>query len=295
MSSQPDNQKIEPADNRWSILFARKLELETIQAFRFFRDHDVEPLLIKGWAAARNYPSDRPRFYSDVDIAVSRSDFDRSKKLLLSPEGSKIAVDLHLELRHLDTKPWQEIVSDSVEVELDGYQIRIPRPEDHLRILAVHWLNDGGESKDRLYDIFYAVRNRPNDFDWDKCLGQVSENRRGWVLAVLGLTHKYYDLEIRDLPFSARDLSLPRWLVSAVEKEWEAAIPHRSLHTCLNDPKEFLRQLRKRFPPNPLQATIEQEGNLDDGSRLRYQLGSLRDRVFPSLRGVAQTAFLKFR
>lgn len=276
----------QPIDDRWSRLFAGKLEFETVAAFQFFRDHGIEPLLIKGWASARNYPVESPRFYTDVDISVSSADFDRAKDLLSLPAASKIAVDLHRELKRLDQRPWLDVFADSIEVELSGYPVRIPAAEDHLRILAVHWLNDGGERKERLLDIYYAVQNRPSDFDWDRCLNPISKVRRGWVLAAIGLTHRYFGLDISDLPAAKEAADLPEWLCKTVEKEWSLGIPSRSLHTCLNNPKEFFRQLRKRIPPNPLQATIEQEGDIRARSRLPYQLGSMRDRMLPSLKGI---------
>lgn len=280
-------------DDRWSRLFARRLELETVEAFRFFRAKGIEPLLIKGWAAARNYPEGTFRSYTDIDLAVAADVHEEAKSLLASEEGKKIAVDLHRELRHLDKRDWGALVGDSREVLLDDYPIRIPSPEDHLRILAVHWLNDGGERKDRLWDIFYAIANRPADFDWDRCLNGAGEVRRGWVIAAIGLTHKYFGLDLKGLPFEDEAKQIPEWLSRTVEKEWESGVLHRSLHTCLDDPREFLRQLRKRLPPNPIQAMIEQEGDIRAASRFKYQLGSMKDRMLPSLKGVFGTLWRK--
>lgn len=290
MSSPSAHQE---TDDRWSGLYVRKLEVETIQAFRFFREKGIEPLLIKGWAAARNYPENSYRFYTDIDLAVRDLDYDKARSLLGSPEGSKIAVDLHRELKHLDSRPWADVFADSVEIELDGYPVRIPSAEDHLRILAVHWLNDGGERKDRLLDIYHAIRNLPPDFNWDRCLETVSKVRRGWVIAAIGLTGRYFELDLTGLPIADEARNIPNWLSRTVEKEWKSGVRHRSLHSCLNDPRELVRQLGKRLPPNPIQATIEQEGDFNAKSRFRYQIASMRDRLFPSLRGLFQMLRLR--
>ncbi len=279
--------------DRWRRVYARKLEVQTVQAFELFRANGIEPILIKGWAAARNYPADAPRHFTDIDLAVSKDDLARAKEALASVTTSPLDVDLHNELRHLDTKPWAAVVKDSQLIDLDGCPVRIPSPEDHLRIMAVHWLNDGGESKYRLWDIYYAVANRPAGFDWDSCLGSVSSYRRDWVVAAIGLAHRYLDLAIDDLPFADEARDLPVWLTRTVEREWKMGVLHRSLHTCLNDPKEFYRQLRKRVPPNPIQATIECEGDLRNGSRLRYQIRCMSKRALPSIRGVGQTIKLR--
>ncbi len=282
-------------DNRWLGLYAQKLEDELIQAFVFFRSQGIEPLLIKGWAAKRYYPPDVTRFYTDLDLAVPDSLFDEASKMLSSDEGRRIAVDLHRELKHLDARPWSEIFTDSQLVKLNGCDIRIPSPEDHLRILAVHWLNDGGENKERLWDIYYAVANRPAGFSWDKCLGTVSVTRQQWVIAAIGLAHRYLGLDLSDLPFAEQARELPKWLTDTVEREWRTGIRHRSLHTCLREPREFVRQLRKRFPPNPLQATIEMEGSILNGWRLPYQIGTMKKRALPSLKGLAHTVIPRAR
>lgn len=266
-----------------------KLEIEIVDAFSFLRDAGVEPILIKGWAAARNYPENVERFYSDVDMAVSAADFDLAKQLLKTEPGNRLGIDVHRELRHLDTKPWAEIFSDSQAIDLNGVAVRVPSAEDHLRIMAVHWLNDGGVRKDRLWDIYYAVQNRPADFDWDLCLNSVGEVRREWVIAAIGLAHKYLDLEIDGLPFAELAKKLPRWLVSAVEKEWGSGTPPRPLQMCLKNPKELFRQIKKRIPPNAVQATVDMEGRFDDRSRLGYQIRNMIRKVRPSLSGIRGT------
>ncbi|MCC6327072.1 MAG: nucleotidyltransferase family protein [Acidobacteria bacterium] len=282
-------------DDRWHRLYARKLEVEAVQAFELFRRNGIEPVLIKGWAAARNYPAHAPRFYSDIDLAVSAEEFDSAQTLLASKEASRIGIDLHRELRHLDSRPWRLIFESSQLIDLDGCAIRIPSPEDHLRILAVHWLNDGGESKDRLWDVYYALAAHAGTFDWDYCLDGLSTVRRGWIIAAVGLANKYLGLPIDGIPFAAEARDLPRWLIAAVEREWSRGVLHRSLHTCLNDPGEFIRQLRKRIPPNAIQATIECEGDIRAGMRLPFQIRCMMKRSIPSIRGVAETIRSKAR
>lgn len=271
-------------DDRWVRLYSRKLEQELVSAFEKLRNAGIEPLAIKGWAAARNYPPNKLRFYTDIDLAVSHDDFERARDVLAAQPA--VAVDLHQELRHFDPRPWDAIFSASVEAGLDGYPVRIPSPEDHLRILAIHWMTDGGQDRDRLLDIRFAIEKRPEGFDWEKCLDAAGEPRRGWIVAAVGLASRYAGLAIDDLPFAEEARRLPDWLVRTVEKEWKLGVPLRSLHTCLTDPVELFRQLKKRLPPNGLQATIESGGDIYTGSRLRFQLASIRRRLVPSVRGL---------
>ncbi len=277
----PDGQHLN--DIRWRKLFLRRMEVNTVNAFKHFRSFGIEPVLIKGWAAARNYPPSRNRFYADVDLAISPEDFDKAKNI---GETYKYRIDLHCSVRHLDTRPWPDIFSDTEIVELDDCEIRIPAAEDHLRILAVHWLNDGGENKEKLWDIYYAVENRPPNFDWDKCLNLVDPNRRTWVILAIGLAHKYLGLMVDDLPFAAEAKALPAWLTKEVERQWNSGTRTRSLLTTLSSPAEFAVQLRKRFPPNPIQSTIENEGDLLSKRQYHYQLASIWYRFVQLLRRV---------
>ena len=150
----------------------------------------------------------------------------------------------------------------------------------------MHWLNDGGIPKDRLWDIYYAVENRRETFDWDKCFGWVGSVRRGWIIAAIGLANRYLELDISGLPFAAEAKELPEWLTQTIESEWKNGIRLRSLHTCLREPRELFRQIRKRIPPNAVEATIEMEGHFDNSWRLPYQVGSMMKRLGPSVRGI---------
>jgi hypothetical protein len=270
-------------DRKWLLLMQRRFELKIASAFEQFRNVRIEPILLKGWVTARAYPKSEPRAYTDIDLAVSASDHDVAQKLLEQPEMKTLGIDLHKELRHLDTLPWGELIDRSEIVRIEDTEVRFPCPEDHLRIVCVHWLNDGGASKERLRDIYYAVANRPKGFDWEKCLGCVSETRRKWVITAIGLAHKHLDLYIDDLPFANEARGIPAWVEKALQREWASGIRLLPLHTSMRTPRILIQQIKKRIPPNPIQATIEMEAPIDDSWRLPYQLGNTVQRLSPSI------------
>jgi hypothetical protein len=155
--------------------------------------------------------------------------------------------------------------------------------------LCVHWLTDGGVSKERLWDIVYAIENRPKNFDWDRCLSIVSETRRDWIICTVGLAVRYLELDIKNTPLNNLLRELPKWMIRTVEKEWESKIGLKPLHHCFRNRQEFFEQIYKRIPPNPIQATIEMEGKFDDRTRIFYQIGSFIFRFKPSIERISQT------
>jgi hypothetical protein len=270
-------------DRRWHLIQSKFQEYKIVKTFELFRKHNIEPILIKGWAAARNYPNKEERVFLDTDICVAPHQYEQARKILAGREEQKLLVDLHNGLRHLDTLDWDDLFENTETVKLQETDIRILRPEDHLRVLCVHWLNDGGAYKERLWDIFYAVENRPADFDWNRCLEVVDKKRRKWLVCAIGLAHRYLELELKDTPISAEAKLIPKWVIETVEKEWADDNRLKRLHDCLTDRKELFQQLKKRFPPNPIQATIETNGEFDDKSRIFYQIGNILFRIKPSI------------
>lgn len=282
-SDMPEELPVISDSSRWLAVYSRKLEAEIAGCFDRFRDRGLEPVLIKGWAAARNYPPNVPRRYTDVDLAFSANQFEEARRIVRSDAHFPYNVDLHRELKHLDSVPWADIFERSQVLDLNGCQVRVPSDEDHLRIMATHWLNDGGERKEKLLDIYYAVANRPPEFDWDVCLNAVGANRRAWVIIAIGAAHRYLGLEISDLPFRSEAALIPGWIAAKLEREWKSETRLRPLAMVSGEPRQLVAQLLKRFPPNPIQATIEMDGDLRGRRRLLYQLGSIKRRLVPSL------------
>src|SRR4051794_19773827 len=100
-------------ENRWLILRA-KVEDERIKAaFRLLRDNGIEPILIKGWAVAREYPERHRRVSSDIDLAVSPGRYKEGLELISNVEYGKLNIDLHCGLRHLDTLEWDKLFQNS--------------------------------------------------------------------------------------------------------------------------------------------------------------------------------------
>ncbi|MBC7898461.1 MAG: nucleotidyltransferase family protein [Saprospiraceae bacterium] len=274
---------------RWHLLRLKRHEIMLRRAFGRFRECGFEPILIKGWAIAKLYPWGVPRFFGDIDLAVTSSDFENAFRFCQHDDIRILDIDLHNEFRHLDTQPWDELFGRSQLIDLEGTDIRVLCPEDHLRVLCVHWLTDGGAYKEKLWDIYYAVENRGPDFNWDLCLITASEVRRRWIIYTIGLAHEYLGLEIGDLPFADEAKNTPKWLRRAVEKEWKSPGPPLPIHTCLGDRKLFLEQIRKRFPPNPIQSTVDMEGSFDADTTTYYQIGSFFKRLSPSVKRVLTT------
>ncbi|MFN0277753.1 MAG: nucleotidyltransferase family protein [Pyrinomonadaceae bacterium] len=274
-------------DFKWNLLQKKMQEVQVLRVFSAFRAKNIDPILIKGLAAAQYYPEPGSRLSSDFDVAVPADDFEAATAVAVSPSANGIAVDVHRELRHLDTLEWDDLFENSRLLQVEGGEIRVLRPEDNLRVLSVHWLNDGGTDKEKLWDIYYAVKNRPPDFDWRRCLETVSKKRRRWITAAIGLAHRYLDLNLDDTPIKDEAVSLPKWLVREVEREWASGVQLMQVDFFLNDPAMLFAQIKKRLRPNSLQATIEMEGSFDARTRIYYQMGSFLKRTMPFFRRIS--------
>ena len=249
------------------------------QIFNFFRENNIEPILIKGWATARNFPVECVRLFVDFDLCVEPKIYPTALKLLASNTEIKAAIDLHEGLRAHDTVGWEDLLENSRLVELPSVEVRVLRPEDHLRVICVHWLTDGGAYRERLWDVFYAVANRSADFDWSRFLDLVAAPRRRWLIAVLLLAERYLNLDLANTPLARIERDLPFWMTEEIEREWSGESRLEPLAKVKGDPRAFIRQVGKRLPPNAVHATITCEGNFDESSRLKYQIRNILQRI----------------
>ncbi|REJ78501.1 MAG: hypothetical protein DWQ47_03345 [Acidobacteria bacterium] len=265
-------------------LYQKVYERKLADLFQRLADSGQKAIVIKGWASQRLYADKLERKPGDLDLIVDpneKNEFWRDTSGL-----TDLGLDLHFGPRHLDSMSFEDLLDRSVTVDLEEVPVRVLCQEDHLRILCVHWLTDGGERKERLWDIYWAVENRSPDFDWQKCLNVVSEKRQKWIIYTIGLANKHLDLSLEDLPFKEEALDLPSWLSEAVESRWRKGIPHVPLQHVVWYPKQLLQQLLKRFPPNPVMALVGFEGDFDARYRFHYQIGFIFKQALPSFRRV---------
>jgi hypothetical protein len=259
------------------------IKKEAHKVFDFLKSEvNVEPVLFKGLAIAEKYPQPGMRPASDIDLAVDPEHYEKVFEMLNSRLKTNYFIDLHQGFRHLDTITWTQLLDRSEY--LPNSVIKIPSEEDHLRILTTHWLTDGGAHPVKLLDIAFAVKNRNPNFDWDRCLNPVSVTRKTWVVTAIVLAHIFLGLELDDTPVAKEVDKLPKWVIPSIIKEWQNPIKLKGLNFAWSDRREFWQQILKRFPPNPIQATIELEKPIDEVPRWRYQLANFFSRIKPSLK-----------
>jgi hypothetical protein len=275
-------------DQKWALLMMKAQEQRCADAVTLFRNHGLEPILIKGMAAAAFYPSLKPRLSVDIDLAVSSAEYLKAEAISASTAAAGLAIDVHNELRHMDTVPWQDLFSNSRMLSLAGTQVRVLRPEDHLRVLCIHWLTDGGVDTERLYDIYYHIANRSTDFDWARFLDVVSSRRKRWLECALGLAKRDLGLELGDTPVAGASERLPEWLVKSVD-EARARGRDMPIESILSDRTALMEQVKRRFRPNPIYATIQFEGDFDARTRIHYRLGNFFRRIPSSIKRITET------
>lgn len=254
-----------------------------------FLDEGVEPVVVKGWSIARFYDANVHRLSTDIDLAVDPAAEVSARTALARGSAMNATIDLHLGLRQLDQLSWKDIYARTYIVDLDDVPIRVLADEDNLRVTAVHWLTDGGVNRERLWDIYYLVKNRKEGFDWERCLESNGPTRKTWVIAAIATARDHLDLDVSSLPDEVRQFALPSWYKKTLEREWHRGpYVRRVMSSVITRPKLLLEQLNRRFPPNRIAATIDTETPIDNSSRVPAQVKSLINKIAPFARGIGR-------
>ena len=264
---------------RYNTLHAAIHERNICEAFALMHSAGIEPVLVKGWAAARLYPEQGLRPYSDIDLCVHPEQYNEAHAILKTHDRS-LQVDLHDGFSSLDYFSFEDVFARTQLVPLGETQVRVPSPEDHLRILCLHMLRHGAWRPLWLCDIAIAVENRPADFDWDRCLGP-DRRRADWVACAIGLAHQLLGARIHDTPIAGRAARLPGWLIRQVLKQWSVPVSaargtnkHRApMLSYLQNPAGVLKDLHTRWP-DPIEATISVGGSFNNLPRFPFQVGN---------------------
>jgi len=248
--------------------------------FRLCRGAGIEPILIKGWAAAGLYPERGLRPYGDIDLVVRPEKYQRAMTVIASPEAQDCWVDLHENISELADRSLGELFDRSQTVRLEEDAIRVLSPEDHLALLAVHLLKHGAWRPLWLCDIGAAVESLPDQFDWELCLGR-DRRRAGWITSAIGLAHKLLGARVASPIIADRATRLPAWLPAAVLRQWQQPFATKQSPTKhpvpiasqLRQPSGLWQGLRQRWP-DPILATVSVHGQLNGLPRFPYQIAN---------------------
>lgn len=258
-------------------------EREIQQVLKLLAQAGVDPILVKGWAIARHYPEQALRPYGDIDLFIRPEQFRTAQEILSGSEGRNVFVDLHEGASHLDDQPLDDLFARSTTVDLGDVTVRVLSPEDHLRILCVHFLHHGAWRPAALCDIGLLVEQYQGKFDWKVCLTN-NQRRSKWVTCTVALAHELLDADISGTPIGPLLKNVPRWFIPAVLREWEnpVSVEHvvpPPLAERLSHPIKTVRAIRRRWPPNPIQATIVMNGPFNDWPRFIFQAGNYFSRT----------------
>jgi hypothetical protein len=249
------------------------------KVFRVLRTESIEPILVKGWAAASLYPDQALRPYGDIDLCVKQQEFKAAQVALARPEMSECWVDLHKHFEGLEDRRFEELFSRSHLIDLEDEGIRVLSDEDHLALMAIHLLKHGAWRPLWLCDIGAALESLPAGFDWDLCLGG-NKRRANWVVCAIGLANRLLSADIEAMPIERRPNELPAWLLSNVLYQWSRLFPADHLPIIppplmldnLSSPRALFVGIRQRWP-DPVTATFNLRGEFDAFPRLPYQVG----------------------
>jgi hypothetical protein len=253
---------------------AREEEIQEI--FAFVQSAGIEALLVKGWSVARTYADSGLRPYGDIDLVVCPSQKTAAEQLLAGRE----LVDLdHGEFHELDGRAFSGLFERSQIVA----GIRFPGPEDHLRLICLHFLRHGGWRPLWLCDIAAALEAQPQSFDWDLCLeGGVTQRKaqskaqskatqaRG-IACCVTLARQLLGANVSSTvePMG----QLPGWFAPAVRRQWDKA--HYQEHEVPEAITDSLWRLpdslRQRWP-DPISATLLTGAPFNETPRVLFQL-----------------------
>lgn len=245
---------------------------EIARSVRRLREAGIEPLLVKGWAVSRLYPPPLVRPAGDIDLVVRHEDFARAEAILTGSDAPPITVGLDVQ----DESVWHDRPGDgswdrATKIEVDGVTVLVPCPEDHVRLLSLHFLRHGAVRPGRLCDIAMIVEMSTRDFDWKRCLGK-DPHRTNWVRTTLGLAHCLQGADLDDTPVAGAAHELPAWLLETVSGRLYLPQddPGDAFGQLAREPRQVVTILRRRWP-DPVSATLRYPARFSGFPRLPLQ------------------------
>ena len=300
------------ADYRAEFLRARLMQEQLEKLLQIMEAAAIAAVPIKGWGCARHYAQAGTRPAGDIDICVRSEQMDAAIDALEREGATRVfdrnanrvgnarlreekfwfadappgwrAVELHAGLTdlHAPAEPsWDALLERGETVVIGQRSARVLAGEDHLRLLAIHFLRHEAARPLWLCDIGALLEARGDNWNWKRCLGR-DRVRRSWVVSALLLARELTGVSLEGAPFAHQ--VLPAWLVPHVVAQWNGG------HVPIGNPDSeimwdylraparlwrerdaFIGELRERWP-TPICAAIGCRQPLNKAPRLSWQL-----------------------
>ncbi len=260
---------------------------------------DMVPLTFKGWSMASYYPDPHLRPFGDIDLCPPSGRYRDAFLALAAPDAQAVAtapedeeggaslfvegaspsqcrkIDLHRDLAKFRLQPLSAVFARSRAVSVMNSTIRVLAPEDHLRLICLHYLLDGGWRPLSLCDVGAMLDRLDEGFDWNLCFGG-DPLARHWITTVLKLAGEMLDARLDLTPRCVQEHELPAWLLRAVLRQWSRPFSHhvakpRFAPSTARSPSHFAAQIAARWP-DPIRATFALEAPFDAKWRWPYQV-----------------------
>jgi len=275
------------------------MQAEAIERIvRLLEPAGIVPIIFKGWAAARLYATPSLRPVGDIDLCappgryaemvtllasyaadVPKSGLDGDESTItftlnLDLPGQVTRVDLHRDLDRLHLKPLADVYERAQPTPIGSASIRTLSLEDHLRLVCLHFLLHGAWRPVWLCDVSAMLEALPEDFDWERCLGD-DKLIRHWLMVVISLAGELLDAHPTTVPAHFPPPQLPPWLAPAVLKQWSRPFSEHMPRAPFDDvlgqlPRQTLVEFAARWP-DPVTATVLLNGMFDSKPRWPYQ------------------------
>ncbi len=261
---------------RWSALQATRHETVVASVFTALERAGIEGVVFKGWAVARLYADSALRPQADIDLAVRPRDLRAAKAVIADLPPYGLHIDLHAGFEKFGEASDEPFFQDSELVPAGPVSVRVPAPEEHLRILCVHLLGPAHALWRPLWlcDVG-ALLEATGELDWDRCLSGRSE-RADRVAVTVRLAIELLGTRPKGLPLAVSERKLPGWLAPAVWRQWGMpGSPYQREYPTMAElarsPAELVRGVRRRWP-NPIEATLGLERPFTSLPRGPYQV-----------------------
>lgn len=214
----------------------------------------IMPLLGKGPAVALAYPERILRPFSDLDVYVPDAQFLRTRALVDRAGLQHITVDLHRGASHVSDIPFERLRDCADTMRVMDVDVRVMSTPHHLRLVALHALNEGLIRPLWLADVACLLRRDGATLHWTMFDEGDAWGAR-WARVALTLARDILGEDLSSTPLGSTPA--PAWAETAVLRTWGRQQQAKGARTAMGSRGRSLRAwvdgLIERWP-TPIEA-----------------------------------------